>query len=75
MRGGSVDTLAGGLFGLAFQASNFAAVINFLETQGISLSVTPQIDEDGRITLHIHPQVSTVRERAKLLKTERRGAR
>jgi MSHA biogenesis protein MshL len=30
---------------------------------GISLDVTPQIDETGNITLHIHPAVSTVTEK------------
>ena len=106
----------GGLFGLAFQTSNFAALIEFLETQGnvqvlsspriatlnnqkavlkvgtdeffvtnvttttttgtsttttpsvtlqpffsgIALDVTPQIDENNNITLHIHPSVSKV---------------
>ena len=120
----STATLGGGLFGLAFQTSNFAAVINFLETQGtlqvlsspriatlnnqkavlkvgsddffvtnistttsstgnssttsptisvqpffsgISLDVTPQIDDTGHIILHVHPQVTTVKERAKVL--------
>lgn len=29
---------------------------------GISLDVTPQIDEDGYVILHIHPAVSTVTE-------------
>lgn len=109
-------SLLGGLFGLAFQASNFAALISFLETQGgvqvlsspriatlnnqkavlkvgtddffvtnvssttttgtattttpnvtlqpffsgIVLDVTPQIDENDNITLHIHPSVSNV---------------
>jgi len=109
--------LGAGLFGLAFQTSNFAALINFLETQGnvhvlsspriatlnnqkavlkvgtdeffvtnvtttstsgtggtttspsvtlqpffsgIALDVTPQIDENGNIILHIHPSVSQV---------------
>ncbi|RJG00065.1 pilus (MSHA type) biogenesis protein MshL [Noviherbaspirillum saxi] len=108
---------AGSLFGLAFQTSNFAALISFLETQGhvhvlsspriatlnnqkavlkvgrdeffvtnvsttttavgtssttsptvtvqpffsgVALDVTPQIDENGNITLHIHPSVSNV---------------
>jgi MSHA biogenesis protein MshL len=116
---------AGGLFGLAFQTSNFAALIQFLETQGnvqvlsspriaalnnqkavlkvgtddffvtgittsttssaaggnvtsptitvqpffsgIALDVTPQIDEDGNIILHVHPSVSNVAERTKIL--------
>jgi MSHA biogenesis protein MshL len=118
-------TAASGLFGLAFQSSNFAALIAFLETQGdvqvlsspriatlnnqkavlkvgtddffvtgittstttssaggnvtsptisvqpffsgIALDVTPQIDEDANITLHVHPSVSNVSERTKVL--------
>ncbi len=107
---------AGGLFGLAFQTSNFAALLNFLETQGnvhvlsspriatlnnqkavlkvgtdeffvtnvstttttgtattstptvtlqpffsgIALDVTPRIDENNEIILHVHPSVSLV---------------
>ena len=111
---------AASLFGLAFQTSNFAALVTFLETQGavqvlssprvaalnnqkavlkvgtdqffvtdvqatpvsgsvtgavtslqitptfnpffsgVSLDITPQIDEDGNILLHIHPLVSDV---------------
>lgn len=108
---------AGSLFGLAFQTSNFAALLNFLETQGnvhvlsspriatlnnqkavlkvgtdeffvtevsggtqatttvagtaptvkvqpffsgIALDVTPRIDENNEIILHVHPSVSTV---------------
>ncbi|MFT5531940.1 MAG: MSHA biogenesis protein MshL [Candidatus Paceibacteria bacterium] len=110
---------AGSLFGLAFQTSNFAALISFLESQGtvhvlsspriatlnnqkavlkvgtdeffvtrltttpglstgnvttgatttvevqpffsgVSLDVTPQIDDNGNITLHVHPSVSKV---------------
>ncbi len=34
---------------------------------GISLDVTPQIDEDGMITLHIRPSVSNVSERTKIV--------
>ena len=109
----------GTLMGLAFQTSNFAALISFLETQGelsvlsspriatlnnqkavlkvgtdeffvtnvtsnvtftgststqsptittqpffsgIALDVTPQIDDNDIITLHIHPSVSRVTE-------------
>jgi MSHA biogenesis protein MshL len=105
------------LFGLAFQTSNFAAVLNFLETQGslqvlsspriatlnnqkailkvgtdeffitnvtttstatsagttstpsvttqpffsgIALDITPQIDDNGMVTMHVHPSVSQV---------------
>jgi MSHA biogenesis protein MshL len=109
---------AGGLFGFAFQTSNFAALISFLESQGtvhvlsspriatlnnqkavlkvgtdeffvtgvsttvttnatgngtaspnvtltpffsgVVLDVTPQIDDDGHIILHVHPSVSQV---------------
>lgn len=109
-------SLLGGLFGLAFQTSNFAALMQFLQTQGnvqvlsspriatlnnqkavlkvgtddffvtnvssttttgtattttpnvtlqpffsgIVLDVTPQIDENDNITLHIHPAISDV---------------
>ncbi|MRW93590.1 pilus (MSHA type) biogenesis protein MshL [Duganella sp. FT80W] len=109
---------AGSLFGMAFQTSNFAALISFLEGQGtvhvlsspriatlnnqkallkigtdefyvtgistttttsssgngtvspnltlqpffsgVVLDVTPQIDEEGNIILHVHPSVSKV---------------
>ncbi|NVD74488.1 pilus (MSHA type) biogenesis protein MshL [Duganella sp. BJB1802] len=108
---------AGSLFGLAFQTSNFAAMISFLESQGsvhvlsspriatmnnqkavlkigtdefyvtgvstttnsnvsgnttspnvtlqpffsgVVLDVTPQIDDEGNIMLHVHPSVSQV---------------
>ncbi|MRR51792.1 MAG: pilus (MSHA type) biogenesis protein MshL [Rhodocyclaceae bacterium] len=34
---------------------------------GISLDVTPQIDEEGNIILHIHPAVSTVAEKEKVI--------
>ncbi|MFY9328015.1 MAG: pilus (MSHA type) biogenesis protein MshL [Georgfuchsia sp.] len=125
--GGSVSTAATGshgFFGLAFQTSNFAALLNFLETQGsvsvlsspriatlnnqkavlkvgtdelfvtnvtstttttttgttnapsltltpyfsgISLDVTPQIDDDSNIILHVHPAVSTVSDNTKII--------
>ena len=115
---------AGGLFGLALQTSNFAALITFLETQGgvnvlssprvatlnnqkavlkvgtddffvtnisttsstsgtnttvtptitvapffsgIALDVTPQIDNNSSIILHIHPSVSNVIEKNKVI--------
>lgn len=113
--GGSKSGIAG-IFGLAFQTSNFASLISFLETQGnvhvlsspriatlnnqkavlkvgqdeffvtnvssttttgtattttpnvtlqpffsgVSLDVTPQIDDEGNIILHIHPSVVNV---------------
>ncbi|MBA3033059.1 MAG: secretin N-terminal domain-containing protein [Gammaproteobacteria bacterium] len=124
--GGAVaaTALGGGFVGLAFQTANFAALLNFLETQGsvsvlsspriasinnqkavlkvgtdelfvtnvtttttstaagttatpsltlqpyfsgISLDVTPQIDSDGNIILHVHPAVSTVTEKDKII--------
>ena len=118
--GGGLATASGattgGLFGLAFRTSSFAALLEFLESQGtvsvlsspriatlnnqkavlkvgtdeffvtnvststttgtsttsspsvtlqpffsgIALDVTPQIDENNNITLHIHPSVSDV---------------
>jgi MSHA biogenesis protein MshL len=121
---GLAASAASGLFGLAFQTGNFAAMISFLETQGtvqvlsspriatlnnqkavlkvgsddfyvtnvstttvtsgtgnttsptittqpffsgIALDVTPQIDEDSNIILHVHPQVSQVEEKQKQL--------
>lgn len=132
--GGSVGTVAsglalgagaaGGVFGLALQTQNFAALLSFLETQGtvnvlssprvatinnqkavlkvgtddffvtnvsttsstsgtnttvtptitvapffsgIALDVTPQIDGENNIILHIHPSVSNVVERRKVI--------
>ncbi|MBX3665099.1 MAG: secretin N-terminal domain-containing protein [Burkholderiales bacterium] len=115
---------AGGVFGLALQTKNFAALLSFLETQGgvnvlssprvatlnnqkavlkvgtddffvtnvsttsstsgtntvttptitvapffsgIALDVTPQIDGSNNIILHIHPSVSNVVERQKII--------
>ncbi len=34
---------------------------------GISLDVTPQIDDEGNVTLHIRPSVSVVSERSKVV--------
>ncbi len=112
-----------GFFGLAFRTKSFAALLNFLETQGntqvlsspriatlnnqkavlkvgtdeyyvtnvssttiasttttttptvtlqpffsgIALDVTPQINETGLITLHIHPSISVVSSKEKKL--------
>jgi MSHA biogenesis protein MshL len=121
---GLASTAASGLFGLAFQTSNFAALLQFLQSQGdvqvlsspriaalnnqkavlkvgtddffvtgitttttasstgnvtsptitvqpffsgIALDVTPQIDANANIILHVHPSVSTVSERNKVL--------
>jgi MSHA biogenesis protein MshL len=115
---GASSDAVGSLFGMAFQTSNFAALISFLEGQGtvhvlsspriatlnnqkallkigtdefyvtgvstttttsgtgtgvttptvtlqpffsgVVLDVTPQIDDDGNIILHVHPSVSQV---------------
>jgi len=44
--------------------STAAATSNAIELtpffSGVALDVTPQIDDDGMVTLHIHPTVSTV---------------
>ncbi len=120
---------AAGALGLAFQSTNFAAIINFLQTQGnvyvmsspriatlnnqkavlkvgsddyfvtsvtppsytssgatgsstsvnpptitaqpffsgVSLDVTPQVDESGLITLHVKPSVSKVTDKEKVI--------
>ncbi|OHC63943.1 MAG: hypothetical protein A2040_09630 [Rhodocyclales bacterium GWA2_65_19] len=123
----AVSALGKGFIGLAFQSANFAALLNFLETQGsvsvlsspriatlnnqkavlkvgddgffvnnltvtagtttttgvtgpstitpqfqamfsgISLDVTPQIDEDGNIILHVHPAITTITESNKVI--------
>lgn len=116
--------LGGGFFGLAFQSANFAALLNFLESQGsvqvlsspriasvnnqkavlkvgadefyvtnisstttstgvnnvttptitlqpffsgIALDITPQIDADNNIVLHVHPSISVVTEKQKMV--------
>ncbi|WP_420474194.1 pilus (MSHA type) biogenesis protein MshL [Noviherbaspirillum sp. ST9] len=115
--GTAAGTTPASLFGIAFQSTNFAALLSFLETQGtvhvlsspriatmnnqkavlkvgkdeffvtristntsatgattttsptvtvqpffsgVALDVTPQIDEQGNIMLHVHPSVSNV---------------
>ena len=118
----ATSALGTGLYGLAFQASSFAAMLNFLQTQGdvqvlsspriatlnnqkavlkvgtdelyvtgvssstnstatsstttptvtlqpffsgIALDVTPQIDAEGNVMLHVHPSISVVSEKQK----------
>lgn len=120
----TASSLGQGLFGLAFQTSNFAALLNFLETQGqvqvlsspriatinnqkavlkvgtddfyvtnvastvtstgsssvttptitlqpffsgIALDVTPQIDDQSNVILHVHPSISVVTENQKVV--------
>lgn len=122
--GPSFASAGRGFYGLAIQASNFNALINFLQTQGdvqvlsspriatmnnqkavlkvgrdemfvtgvttsatqvgdqtvftpkldlqslfsgISLDVMPQIDEDGVVMLHVHPAISDVKEKQKVV--------
>lgn len=124
--GGAAATtsLGKGFVGLAFQSSNFSALLNFLETQGnvqvlsspriatinnqkavlkvgndefyvtnvsstvtssgtsnittptitlqpffsgIALDVTPQIDSENNIVLHVHPSISVVTEKQKVI--------
>lgn len=120
--GGALGGAAGAMFGLAFQNSNFATMLDFLETQGnvhvlsspriatlnnqkailkvgtdeyfitgftstpttttnnvttpgtttatyapmfsgIALDVTPSIDQNNEIILHVHPSVSQISEK------------
>ncbi len=35
---------------------------------GIALDVTPQIDKDGSVLLHVHPSVTDVKEQKKSIK-------
>lgn len=121
--GGVATGASGSLFGMAFQASNFSALLNFLETQGsvhvlsspriatlnnqkavlkvgtdepyatgftpgttttiaggsntlptpiytqifsgIALDVTPRINEQDEIILHVHPSISQVTSKVK----------
>lgn len=122
----ATTALGKGFIGLAFQSANFAALLNFLETQGnvqvlsspriatinnqkavlkvgtdeffitnitttpatasgsgvipgtttvttqpffsgIALDVTPQIDGDNNIVLHVHPSISVVAEKQKVI--------
>ncbi|OYU98107.1 MAG: pilus (MSHA type) biogenesis protein MshL [Burkholderiales bacterium PBB5] len=127
----TAGALGRGFYGLAFQAANFAALLNFLDTQGdvqvlsspriatlnnqkavlkvgsdemfvtgvtsnstttgsttttaptltlqpffsgISLDVTPHIDEGGMVMLHVHPTISTVAEKSKNINLGSQGS-
>ena len=120
----SATKTGSGLYGLAFQSANFAALLNFLESQGsvqvlsspriasinnqkavlkvgtdefyvtnvssttttsgtssvtspsltlqpffsgIALDITPQIDDENNIILHVHPSISVVTEKQKVI--------
>lgn len=58
--GMNATTIAGGN---NTTTSNSAALQPFFS--GISMDITPQISAEGRITLHIHPTISTVVEQSK----------
>ncbi|HEY4080287.1 MAG TPA: pilus (MSHA type) biogenesis protein MshL [Burkholderiaceae bacterium] len=127
----ATSALGKGFYGLAFQAANFASMINFLQSHGnanvlsspriatlnnqkavlkvgtdalfvtgvstsqqitgntttsspsltltpffsgIALDVTPQIDGDGNVILHVHPSVSVVQEQTKQINLGSLGA-
>ena len=129
----AAGALGRGFYGLAFQAANFASLINFMQTQGnvsvlsspriatlnnqkavlkvgsdelyvtgvttttssnstgsgsttsptltlqpffsgIALDVTPQIVAAGIVMLHVHPSISTVREKQKNINLGALGA-
>lgn len=60
-----VTAVTGGVAATTTTAATTPAVTLTSFFSGISLDVTPQIDENNNITLHIHPSVSTVSEKTK----------
>ncbi|MBI3571003.1 MAG: pilus (MSHA type) biogenesis protein MshL [Gammaproteobacteria bacterium] len=60
-----VTAITGGIAATTTAAATAPAVTLTSFFSGISLDVTPQIDENNNITLHIHPSVSTVNEKTK----------
>src|SRR3989344_1808150 len=60
-----VTAVTGGIAATTTTAATTPAVTLTSFFSGISLDVTPQIDENNNITLHIHPSVSTVSEKTK----------
>ena len=63
--GMNATTVAGGT---ATTTSNSASLQPFFS--GISMDITPQISAEGRITLHVHPTISTVVEQSKSISGE-----
>ncbi len=63
--GMNATTIAGGN---NTTTSNSASLQPFFS--GISMDITPQISAEGRITLHIHPTISTVVEQSKSISGE-----
>lgn len=63
--GVNATTIAGGN---NTTTSNSASLQPFFS--GISMDITPQISAEGRITLHIHPTISTVVEQSKSISGE-----
>jgi MSHA biogenesis protein MshL len=55
-------TTAAGTTGPATVTPQFQSMFS-----GISLDVTPQIDEEGNIILHVHPAVTTITESNKVI--------
>ena len=51
--------------GVSDRVSNDIELTPFFS--GIALDVTPQVDGDGRVTLHIHPTVSDVQDQEKVI--------
>lgn len=60
-----VTGVTGGIAATTTTAATAPSVTLTSFFSGISLDVTPQIDENNNITLHIHPSVSSVSERTK----------
>ena len=63
-----VTSATGGTAATATIAATAPTVVLTPFFSGISLDVTPQIDEDSNIILHIHPTVSEVQQKDKTFK-------
>jgi len=60
----STTITTGGVGGSATQTPNIGLTPFF---SGIALDVTPQVDDLGRVTLHVHPSVTEVQDSTKTL--------
>lgn len=60
---GGTTTASSSSSGSATQTDPTVTLLPFFS--GIALDVTPQIDDDGNIILHVHPSVSDVQEKVK----------
>ena len=63
--GASSTTIAGGNNTTTNASASLASFFS-----GISMDITPQISADGKITLHVHPTISTVVEQSKTISGE-----